>query len=282
MAEGREIQRLDTGKEPHHLYPTPDGRSLIVANAMSNSLLLLDPRTGARQREIRDIPDPYQIGFTWDDRRFVVNALRLDRIDIYDFDGSNFRIAKRIPAPTMPSHMAFSRDNRFVYVTLQGTDRVVAIDLNALAIAWTVQVGSAPAGIYMTPDGRHLLVGIMGRDYVEVIDVAQRASVKRIRTGDGAHNFRALGDGRIVLIGNRVANTVTAIDLATLEAAWSMPLPGGPDDMEITADGKELWVTSRFARRVTVVDLVTRKQIRSIVVGRSPHGIFFVDRTPIL
>jgi YVTN family beta-propeller protein len=122
----------------------------------------------------------------------------------------------------------------------------------------------------------------MGADYVEVIDIAQRRSARRIVTGKGAHNFRALGDQRVVFVGNRVANTICAIDLASLELSYTMQLPGGPDDMEITADGRQMWVTSRFARRVTVVDLATRATIQSIVVGRSPHGIFFADRAPII
>ncbi len=41
-----EKKRIPTGKEPHHLYLTPDEKSLIVANAMSDSLTFIDPRTG--------------------------------------------------------------------------------------------------------------------------------------------------------------------------------------------------------------------------------------------
>ena len=43
----KEIKRIPTGKEPHHLYLTPDERSVIVANAASDSLTFIDPRTGA-------------------------------------------------------------------------------------------------------------------------------------------------------------------------------------------------------------------------------------------
>jgi YVTN family beta-propeller protein len=40
-----ETQRIPTGKEPHHLYLTPDEKSVIVANALSDSLTFIDPRT---------------------------------------------------------------------------------------------------------------------------------------------------------------------------------------------------------------------------------------------
>ena len=41
----KETQRFHTGKEPHHLYLTPDEKSLIIANALGDSLLFVDPKT---------------------------------------------------------------------------------------------------------------------------------------------------------------------------------------------------------------------------------------------
>ncbi len=32
------VKRIPTGKEPHHLYLSPDEKSLIVANALGDSL----------------------------------------------------------------------------------------------------------------------------------------------------------------------------------------------------------------------------------------------------
>jgi YVTN family beta-propeller protein len=52
--------------------------------------------------------------------------------------------------------------------------------------------------------------------------------------------------------------------------------------MEVTADGKTMWVTSRFAKEVRVVDLEQRKVVRTIRVGRSPHGLYLHNRAPLL
>ncbi|MEN9316665.1 MAG: hypothetical protein RIS35_3058 [Pseudomonadota bacterium] len=277
-----EVGRIQVGKEPHHLYPKPDGKSLIVANAMSNDLHFLDPVTGQLQRRVRDIEDPYQIGFSPDNKWFVANALRLDRVDIYRYDGRDLSIAKRIPLPKAPSHVWFSSDSRYAFVTLQESHEIAAIDLQSLQVAWTMPVGKLPAGIIMTADDRHLLVGIMGEDCVQVIDWRQRKSLDCIRTGKGAHNLRGQGDRRHVFVSNRVGNTVSRIDTTTMKVVDTIEVPGGPDDMEITDDGKLMWVTSRFAKQVQVIDLEQRKVIRTIKVGRSPHGIYFHNRAPLL
>jgi len=209
----KEISRFAVGKEPHHLYPTPDGKTLIVGNAASNDLHLLDPLTATMGARIRNIDDPYQLAFSPDQRWFVTAALRLDRVDVYAWDGKTKRLVRRIAAPKAPSHLWFSDDSQWVFVTLQDSNEIAAIDLQRQELVWRHPVGKTPAGILLAPDGRQLFVGCMGQDFVEVVDWSSRKTLGRIVTGKGAHNFRGLGDRRHLLVSNRVANTVSAIDM---------------------------------------------------------------------
>src|SRR6476646_10870904 len=64
QATYQELGTIPVGKEPHHLMATPDNKSLIVASSVGNELVFLDPTTGAIQRRVKDIVDPYQIGFS--------------------------------------------------------------------------------------------------------------------------------------------------------------------------------------------------------------------------
>lgn len=268
-----EIKRFPVGKEPHHLMATPDDQYLIVANAASNDLVFLDPKTGEIKRRVDNISDPYQIGFSPDKKWFVSVSLRLDRTDIYD---SNFKLIKRISTPKAPSHVAFTSDSAIAFITLQDSNQLAAIDLKTQTVKWTMPVGKMPAGVWVTPDDKYALIGMTGADYVEVIDWRAQKSVKRIKTGNGAHNFIAMGDGRRILVSNRVANTINIIDQQTLSVIDTINVPGGPDCMELTADGKELWVTSRWAKKVTIIDMATKQIQKQIPVGKSPHGIYFM------
>ncbi|MBS0307830.1 MAG: beta-propeller fold lactonase family protein [Proteobacteria bacterium] len=276
----KEISTLAVGKEPHHLMATPDNKALIVASAVGNELIFLDPKTGQIQRRIKDIIDPYQIGFSPDQKWFVSNALRMDRVDIYGYDGQNLKLSKRIPLAKMPSHMAFSADSKMVFITQQGSDQISAIDLVTQSLKWTLPVGKLPAGILMTADDKYLLVGIMGSDYVEVIDWRAQKTVGKIKAGEGAHNFLPMGDKRHVFVSNRVSNTINIIDQQTLTNIATINVPGGPDCMELTADGKTLWATLRWIKKVAVIDVASRKVIKLIPVGRSPHGVYFNNHAP--
>ena len=274
----KEINTFSVGKEPHHLMATPDNKSLIVASATGNQLIFLDPRTGEVQRQLRGIIDPYQIGFSPDQKWFIANGLRLDRVDVYRYDGHNLDLAKRVRLAKTPSHIAFDAASTTAFITQQGSNEISAIDLATQQVKWTMPVGKLPAGIFMTPDNKYLLVGIMGKDYVQVIDWRTQKTVKTIRTGEGAHNFRAHGDKRYVYVSNRVSNTINIIDLQTLESVGVISVPGGPDCMEVTDDGKTMWVTLRWIKKVAVIDLASKKIMKVIPVGRSPHGIYFINR----
>ena len=246
------IRRIPAGKEPHHLIPTPDNTRLIVANAAGNDLVLYDPLT----------------------------ANRLNRVDIHRHDNGTLTPVAKIPMPDTPGHMAFRPDSRVVYVTVQETHQVTAIDLPAQKVLWKMTTGKQPAGIWLTPDSKHLLVGITGDDFVQVLSPDDGRTLQKLKTGKSAHNFLPKGDGRHVFLSNRTENTISVIDMKELKVVDTIPVPGGPDDMELTADGSELWITSRWINRVTVIDLKTKKIKASIRVGRSPHGIYFHTHAP--
>jgi YVTN family beta-propeller protein len=263
---------------------TPDNSSLIVANSVSNNLMFVDPKTGKVQRWVENIEDPYQIGFSPDRKWLVTTGLRLDRLDIYHYDSqkNQMTLASRLPLAVMPSHMAFTNDSKTVFVTLQVSGELAAIDLATQTVKWKMKVGKVPAGLWMTPGDKYLLIGMTGADYVAVVDWRNQKIVKTIPTGKGAHNFRSLADGKHVAVSNRVASTISIIDEDALTNVGDITgLMPGPDDMELSADKRYLWVTFRFAKHIGVIDLTTRKLIQTIAVGRSPHGIYFFDRAPV-
>lgn len=271
-----EVRRLPTGKEPHHLYLTPDEKSLIVANAEGDSLTLVDPRTGTVQRTITGIVDPYHLRFSPDMKWFVTAANRLNHIDFYRWDGQDPVLVKRLMTAKTPSHLWIDAKSTTVYSSMQDSNELVAIDLATQTILSRVPTGATPADVYGSPDGKYLFQGLTGSDSVEVYDISQRLPklIQRIPTGKGAHAFRALGDGRHLLVSNRVANTISRIDMQTLKVVESYNAPGGPDCMEVSADGRYIYVSSRWARKLSVIDMQEKKLVHQVPVGKSPHGVW--------
>jgi len=266
----REVSRTHIGRGPHHLIETPDGHTLIIAMSGSNELVLIDRATGVEKQRIT-ASDPYQLGFSPDRKWLVAASIRLDRIDIYD--AATYQVVHRLPAATMPSHIAFAHDSNTVFVTLQGTSSLISIDLASGKVNWTVPVGRQPAGIVTRPGGT-LLVEVMGSDYIAEVDPTNGNIIRKIVTGNGAHNFLATPDGKTLYVTNRVAGTISVLDADTLAIKNTLQAPGGPDDMALSPDGQELWVTGRWHAWVDVIELASGTLKTSVPVGRSPHGIF--------
>ncbi len=262
-----EIQRIPVLREPHHMALTPDGSSLLVGDTAGNAVFFLDPATGATQRRVA-ISDPYQLQFSPNGKWLTVAGLARNQIDIYD--AATLTLAHRIPAASMPSHINYSPDSSVAYVSLQGTDSLVAIDVRSGAVLWKAVVGKTPAGVLWL-DGK-ILVGIMGSDYVAVVDPATGTVERRVQTAKGAHNLFVSPDGRTLYVCNRVDGSISLLDPKTLAVRGRIAMSGGPDDMDFAPDGK-IWVTRRWAHTVAVLDPATG-QFSTIETGRSPHGIW--------
>jgi len=289
-ARQTELRRIPTGKEPHHLYLSPDQRTLLVANALGNSITLIDPLTAQVRGTIDNIVDPYQLRFSPDMKWFLTAANRMNHVDLYRVNPGTtpgtfgLTLAKRVPAGKTPSHIFIDRRSTVAYVSLQDSNQLMAIDLSTQAPRWVVPVGKMPADVFLSRDDRTLLVALTGDSVVEAYDVsgAQPKLIKRIPTGDGAHAFRAWGDQRHVLVSNRVANTISRIDIDTLSVVDSYPGPGGPDCMDLTPDNRYIYVSSRWIRKLSIIDTQTRKVVKQIPVGKSPHGVWTLSHAGLL
>jgi YVTN family beta-propeller protein len=267
------IREVPVFREPHHMALTPDGHSLLIGDTAGNALFYLDPRTGEVQKHIT-VSDPYQIVFSPDGRLLTVAGLARDQIDIYD--AASMRLLHRVTAHTMPSHINYSPDSRTVFVSLQVSGELIAIDTASGQVKWQQPVGNTPAGV-LWHNGQ-LLVGIMGEAHVAEVDPATGRVMGQIPTAKGAHVMFIPPDGQIIYVTDRESGNITVLDAKTLAVLRSFHMPGGPDDMDFAPDGT-IWASLRWAHSVALIDPHTYTYT-TIRVGRSPHGIWLNTHDP--
>ena len=278
----REVRRLPVLREPHHMALTPDGRSLVIGDTSGNALFFLDARTGAMQRRVV-LSDPYQLSYSPDGRWLTIAGLARNQVDIYD--AVTLTLVHRVAARSMPSHINYSPDSSVVYVSLQGTGGLIAIDTASGAVRWNRFIGPTPAGVLWHQGA--LLVGIMGSDYVAVVDPGSGRVVRRVPMAPGPHNLfvdtdgsgtKGGGLGGRLFVTCRVSGVIEQLDWNTLAVIRSYRLPGGPDDI-VFGPRDTLWATLRWRQHVAVLDLATGTA-SLIATGRSPHGIWLNAALP--
>jgi YVTN family beta-propeller protein len=263
----KELRRIPLLREPHHLALSPDHRSLLVGDTTGNTIFFFDPRTGDLQKQMT-ISDPYQLVFSPDGKWLTVAGLARNQIDIYD--AATMKLAHRIPASAMPSHINYAPDSSMVFVSLQETDSLIAIATGTGRVIWKSRIGKTPAGVLWNND--HILVGLMGQGDVAEVDPVDGHVVRLIPTGRGAHVMFVPPDRSVIYATNRVDGSISVLDPTTLKVIRTLHVPGGPDDIDFAPDGK-LWASLRWRQAVAVIDPKTGTYT-TIPVGRSPHGIW--------
>ncbi|MCB8877207.1 YncE family protein [Acidisoma silvae] len=269
MTTRKVVRTVPTLREPSHWALSPDRSKLYIADASGNALFVMDPVTGTGLGHMV-MADPYQIGYTPDKRYFVVNALRLDFVDVYD--GATLKLVKRFKVGGMPSHLDFSPDSRWSFNSMQEPGTLVSLDLTTMTVRWKSHVGSTPAGVMWYKD--HVYCCVMGENYVAEVDPVSGKVLRKIPTGGiGPHNIFLTPDRQTIYVSNRVGGSLTALDPATMAIRRVYPFhAAGPDDIAVDPQGK-LWVALRFHEKVAVLEPVSG-DYETIDVGRSPHGIF--------
>ncbi|MDB5415823.1 MAG: hypothetical protein JWR10_4158 [Rubritepida sp.] len=268
-----ETRRIPLLREAHHMVVSPDGQDLVIGDSGANEIIFVDPNTGDIRRRAR-VSNPYHLEYSPNGRFLVVASLRRDQVDIYD--ASTLALFQRFRQPDKPSHVAFSPDSRWAYVTLQGTGQVAAVDLVTHSTAWIQDVGPEPAGI-IWHRGK-LLIGIMGRNDFVTLDPTTREVRVAFQVGRGAHTAFPSPDGRTLYATSRVDSRITEVDAETFEVRQVFDIAGGPDCLAFDPDGR-IYATMRWTGRVLILDPRTREQSQ-VRVGRSPHGIFVMPNRP--
>ena len=263
------IATQPTFREPSHWALTPDRKTMYVCDAGGNAFFAFDPVTAAPKGHFK-IADPYQLAYTPDQKYLVVNALRLDHVDVYD--AASLSLVKRFEPGEWPSHLDFSPDSRWSFNSMQKSNSLVSLDLTTMTQRWSVPIGNTPAGVLWL-NGK-LIVCIMGENGIVEVDPVDGRITRRQETGPGAHNVFFDEDNHILYISNRGPGdtSLSALDPVTLEVKRTYAIPGGPDDIGIAPNGK-IWIALRFAEAVAIMDPVTGNY-DTIPVGRSPHGLY--------
>jgi YVTN family beta-propeller protein len=162
----RTVRSFPAAPMDEGIAATPGGTQVWVGSNTQHTVTVLDAMTGAAIDTLTGFGFPYRIGVSRTGRVAVVNDPVSNRIWIYEV-GTRRQLAEidlakveGIPAPTGgqpgqqgagPEGVTFDPISDFAYVTLHGTNQVVAVDLRQLKVTGFGPVGAGPDGIAFSP-----------------------------------------------------------------------------------------------------------------------------------
>lgn len=296
--------KLPTGRGPHEVAVSPDGRTAVVCDygeqEGGSTLTVLDLSTWsvARTISLGEYRRPHGVVYQADGRHVVVTCEANQAVIRVDVEAG--KVARAFPTEAQASHMvALTPDGARAFVANIGSGSVTAIDLVEGEILAQIPTGAGAEGIAVTPDGREVWVGNRAADTLSVIDTEWLEVRATLPCAKFPIRVEVTPDGKRALVSNAESGDVAVFDVAERvelaripmalekvegseerlfgEQFGASPVPVG---IEVAADGKRAWVANTNADLVTVLDLEALKVVDRIPTGRQPDGMAWSPLAP--
>jgi YVTN family beta-propeller protein len=269
------IDHFAVGRQPQHIVPSYDLKTLWVLNDLGDQLTHIDPMTGRVQRTIK-VLDPYNMYYTPDGKYAIVVAERLRRLDFLDAQTMKLVESMSVPCRGV-NHLDFSADGRYLIAACEFSGIVLKVDVTTRTVLGTTTLpkGAMPQDVRLAPDGRLFYIADMMAHGVHLVDGASFQIVGFLPTGKGTHGLYFSRDSKWLYVSNRDEGSVAVVDVKTRTVAqkWLIPGGGSPDMGGVSADGKVLWLSGRYHAEVYAFDTGDGRLLARIPVSKGPHGL---------
>lgn len=277
LASGKEVRRLPTGRMPHEIAVSPDGRQAAVVAYGSTTIDIVDLAAGTQAARIDLAPNGAPHGIVWRaDGRIIATTEGSSTLTVVD--AATRKVTASIPTGQAGSHMvAVSPDGSRAYVTNLGAKSISVIDLVAGRKLRDLGAGIEPEGLALTPDGRELWVAARGSDEVHVFATGTLVEVARIKVGDMPIRLAISPDGRSAVTSNLLTGDLSIVDVATRKVVRSIKVSGDKAAQQVTilfsTDGTRLYVAETARAQVAEVELSSGRVLRRLAAGKGSDGL---------
>ncbi len=241
------------GSSPFSLAITPDGKQIVTANYLNETVSVIDLATRLARPPIKVGGDPVGVAISPDGRRAYVPNNADGTLSVIDL-AADRTVGPPIEVGGEPYAVAVSPDGTRVYVSNHISESVSVIDTATGAAAGPeIKVGGGPTGLAITPDGKQLYVAD-GFGFVYVVDTATGLVYEPIEVGLGTQpvSVAISPNGARAYVSNSQTGTISVIDTAT-RTVLSEPIPVGKgvSELAMLPDGSRL-----MAQRYGTMDAV--------------------------
>ncbi|HEV2861711.1 MAG TPA: MBL fold metallo-hydrolase [Pyrinomonadaceae bacterium] len=269
LVEGETFQTLatlETGKNPHEVRVSPDGRDAYVAAGKFVSAVDL---RGRRLRATFDLGtySAHDIRVSRDGRRLWAACAGAQTV--LELDSETGRTLKAFKTEQQGSwFVEVTPDEKKLYTPNLEGKSVSVID-RATGRVKVIGFDYPVYGIDITPDGKQ--VWVSGRD-LAVIDTATDEVVATVNTSEAeAGRLRLTSDGKKVVVA--LSKKLAVFDAQTRRLLSETELSASPKVLTLSGDDRRAFLTNPDDDSVSVVDIVEGKLLSTFKTGRKPDGI---------
>lgn len=270
---GTVLGRVPTGRDPHEVTASSDGRLAFVASP-TDGISVIDI---AMQREIRRVDTgpgsgPHDVLFADGKLYFTIEGYK----SIGRYDPEADQIDWTLGIGQESTHMLLlDSDRRTMFMPNRGSNSVTmaegVMDGPSETTLTVIPVpGELPEGIDLSPDGQEVWTATRNDGGVSIINVADKEVVQSLDLGmQDANRLKFTPDGRVLVIDGEAASLVVldAASRSVIKRISMGEIDTGDGAVLVSRDGSHAYVGLRAADRVAVVDLATLEVTGEIMMG---------------
>ncbi len=278
LGSGENLATLATGRGPHELVASDDGRWAIGTDySGGNSLTVFDVEelSVARTIDLRQYPSPHGILFLPGQEQVLVTSESSQRLLVVDFQEG--KVLRAIDTGQSESHMvALSADGSRAYTSNGSSNSVSVIDVASGQIEKIIAVPNRPEAITSNKLGNEVWVGSNDEGLVSRIDADSGEILNQWSGFSWPYRILLTEDEKFAVIPDLGNEELRFFDPLTGNETGKIDLPGArPQGVTLYSDDRILFVALSGQNRVLVVDIETRKILGDYAVGASPDGIAY-------
>lgn len=185
------------------------------------------------------------------------------------------------PGRCAPHGLAVSRDQRRLYVTCEGRQEVLVIDVPSRRTLHAIPTNQAGSHmLVVSADEARAYVTNFWHGTVTALDLKMRRILAQIATGSGTEGIGISPDGRYIYASSVYINELVRIDTSTLQVVGRAVMEncrGAVRVVPTPVEGRTLVVNCADNGRVLLVDADTLRIRCTLSVGTLPIGITVPD-----
>jgi YVTN family beta-propeller protein len=185
------------------------------------------------------------------------------------------------PGRCAPHGLSVSRDQRRLYVTCEGRQEVLVVDVTSRRILHAIPTNQAGSHMLaVSADESRAYVTNFWPGTVSVLDLRARRILAQIATGSGTEGIGLSPDDHHLYTSSVYVNEIVKIDTGTLQVVGRAKMGnclGAVRVVPTPVGGRTLVVNCADNSRVLLVDASTLSVTHEIPVGTMPIGIAVPD-----
>lgn len=150
IQSGKLLRKIATHKVPEAVTVNRSGTELWVGSNEDGLVTVYDLATGKAINQWKGFSFPYRILLTRDERYAVIPDFRNDTLDIIDLVNQKRLHQVKFEKGTTPNGVFFHPDDRTLFMSAYGKDKVIVIDILAGKVLFELPTGDGPDGIGFT------------------------------------------------------------------------------------------------------------------------------------